>query len=216
MQLYYHPISSFSHKVRMGLEEKAVAYECVPVILTDTEARKVFRARYPLGKVPLLVEGDMRLGESTAIIEWLDIHHPAPRLVPEDAELARQTRYWDRMVDLYLLSNQSMLFFQSLKPLEQQDRERIATAEYQVKTVMDMLEARLASQEGEYVVGDALSLADLGLLVFLDSASLKGALKSYPALSGYFERHQSRPSLRTARATFMEGVAMMKKAFAGG
>ncbi len=215
MQLYYHPISSFSHKVRMALEEKAVSYECVPVTLTDPEARKVFRARYPLGKVPLLVDGDMQLGESTAIIEWLDIHYPAPRLVPADAELARQARYWDRMVDLYLLSNQSMLFFQSLKPAEQQDSDRIATAEHQVKAVMDLLESLLASQEGGYLVGGALSLADLGLLVFLDSASLKGELKPYPALSTYFERYQSRPSLRTARATFMEGVALMKTAFAG-
>lgn len=217
MELYFHPISLFSHKVMMAFFEKGLSFEPKPVNLTDPAARAEFRQVHPLGKVPLLVCPEGKFSESTSIVEWLDQHYQVPRLIPEKPEEARQVRLIDRQVDLYLNTNCSLLFFQSLKPEAERDKERIAIAEHQIPVILAELEGRLAARPDntEFLVGQNFSLADINLLSALCVLSAFGFDERYPLLQAYFERHKNRPSLLAAKEGAERGRQQIADAIAG-
>ena len=99
MKLYYHPLSTYSQKVLIALHEKGLEFEPEIVHLMEPDARKRYLDIYPMGKIPMLMTGDDHMiPESSIIIEYLD-GLGGPRLIPEDAEQARKTRFKDRMFD---------------------------------------------------------------------------------------------------------------------
>ena len=111
MDLYCNPLSSFSHKTKMAFYEKDVSFTEKLVDLFSPEGRQQYRKFYPLGKVPCLQTPKGLIPESTAIIEWLDQYYQVPKLIPTHPDDARQVRLKDRLADLYVTSNVSLLFF---------------------------------------------------------------------------------------------------------
>src|SRR5512134_3404677 len=80
MQLYGVPLSPFVRKVRIALEEKGLPYQ-----LEGPNP-----ALHPLGKMPVLRDGEVVVPDSSVICAYLERKHPSPALYPEDpAELAR-------------------------------------------------------------------------------------------------------------------------------
>lgn len=89
IRLYGYWRSSAAYRVRIALALKGVAYEPVEVNLAAGEQRgDAYRARNPQGLVPALEVDGTLIGQSLAIIDWLDATYPDPPLVPRDA-LAR-------------------------------------------------------------------------------------------------------------------------------
>ena len=81
MKLYSAKNSTFSRRVRVALFEKGITLEEVE---TDKPARDTpeYRALNPYGRIPTLVDGELVLYESSAILEYLELAHPQPPLVP--------------------------------------------------------------------------------------------------------------------------------------
>ena len=197
MELYFNPISTYSHKAIMAFHEKGLSYTPKLTQFGDP----AFREINPLGKVPSLKTPEEVITESTNIIEWLDIRYQTPKLIPTKAEDARIVRFIDRQVDLYLIDNNVALFFQSLKKDSEKDQSKIETAQRQRGVVLTGLENRL-NHGGEFIHGDAFSMADISLMCALSAIPLQ----DYPQLAQYFERHRQRPSLVAAREGFEEEV----------
>ncbi len=87
MRLHNFWSSSASFRTRIALELKGIPYEYVPVKLgmDDNEAQSAaFRAKNPQGAVPLLEDGELKLQQSWAIVEYLEELKPEPRLLPAD------------------------------------------------------------------------------------------------------------------------------------
>lgn len=84
MQLYSFFNSSTSYRVRIALALKGVAYETMPVNIRIAAHRDPLYIENvnPSATVPALSDGDFNLGQSLAIIEYLDAKHPEPRLIP--------------------------------------------------------------------------------------------------------------------------------------
>ena len=105
LKLHYHPLASFCHKALIALYENGTPFEPVIVDLGDPESSAKFRALWPMAKMPVL-EDTARgriVPESTIVVEYLDRFYPGPtRLVPEEPDLAWQTRLWDRFYDCYV------------------------------------------------------------------------------------------------------------------
>lgn len=82
--LYGHPFSSCSQKVLIALYENAIDFE--PGFLEPhTEHVPAWQQRWPLRKMPLLVDGERQLAETTIIIEYLHLTRPGPvALLPAD------------------------------------------------------------------------------------------------------------------------------------
>src|ERR1700745_1740468 len=86
LRLYQYWRSSRSYRVRIALNLKQTAYQCVRVhLLRDggEQHKPEFHALNPQELIPLLVDGDFALGQSLAIFHYLESQVPQPALVPQ-------------------------------------------------------------------------------------------------------------------------------------
>jgi len=88
VQLHNFFNSSTSNRVRIALALKGLTYQYVPVNIRVGEHREpeFIDQVNPSAVVPAIADGDFRLGQSLAIIDYLDAHYPEPRLIPLEAE----------------------------------------------------------------------------------------------------------------------------------
>ncbi|HEY5921238.1 MAG TPA: glutathione S-transferase family protein [Kofleriaceae bacterium] len=182
MKLYYHPQSPYSHKVMIALAEKRVAFEAVKV-KPDDEA---FAKLTPIRKVPLLVLDDgWKIPESTIIIEYLEGHFSTgTRLIPEDRDQARQTRFHDRIADLYVTEPLMTLLFK---------RGDVEAAHARIDAMLAGLDQHLGKRT--WLMGDSFTMADCSLIPSLRYARDLHPFDRYKHASAYFARALERPSV---------------------
>ena len=85
MKLYSYWRSSAAYRVRIALNLKGLDYEVAPVHLLKDGGEQLqaeYQAINPQGVVPALVDGDVRIGQSLAIIDYLETRYPEPAPVP--------------------------------------------------------------------------------------------------------------------------------------
>ena len=183
MQLYYHPRSPYSHKVMIALAEKRVAFEAIMIKPDDERLAKLT----PLKKVPLLVLADgWKIPESTIIIEYLDAHvATGTRLIPEDRDQARQTRFHDRIADLYITEPLLAVLFK---------KGDADAAHTRIDAMLTGLDAHLANRT--WVMGDAFTMADCALIPPLRYAREHHAFERHKHVTAYFARAVERPSVK--------------------
>src|SRR5690554_5377620 len=106
--------SSASYRTRIALQVKGIDYEYAPVhLVKDGGEQKTvaYRQLNPAGLVPTLVDGDFRLNQSLAIIEYLESVQPEPALIPKDPKQAAIVRMLalDMTADLQPITNLRVL-----------------------------------------------------------------------------------------------------------
>jgi maleylacetoacetate isomerase len=108
LRLYDYWSSSAAYRVRIALALKGLAYERAVVRRLDGVEDRAYWAVNPQGFVPTLEDGDVRLVQSTAILEYLEERHPEPPLLPADAAGRARVRAVIGMVaaDIQPLNNQ--------------------------------------------------------------------------------------------------------------
>lgn len=105
LEIYDHPFSSYTWKVLIALyaNETPFTFREVGPDHPDSSAR--VQAASPLGKFPLLVDGETELFETSVIIEYLARAHPGPApLLPADPDAALRVRMLDRVFDLSVMN----------------------------------------------------------------------------------------------------------------
>ncbi len=197
-ELYYHPLSPYSQKVLVAIYEKGLEFTPRIVNLKSAQERARFRELYPMGKLPLVVlnHGPL-IPESSIIIEYLDGLGGA-RLIPEDAEDARRTRFIDRFCDNYLIDSASILFAEGAKAPAHQDTSRIETAQHQITAIYDFLEHEVSHRV--WAAGAEFSMADCAAAAGLFYASRIMSFRDRPNLAAYAERLATRESVARVRA----------------
>src|SRR3954470_3168830 len=107
MKLFSGPLSLFARKVEIALGEKALPYERVMVPFTQERGYQPKHpdvlAANPKGQVPVLVDGDLTLFDSTLIFEYLEDAHPTPPLYPVGAKPRASCRLIELAADEILL-----------------------------------------------------------------------------------------------------------------
>jgi len=200
VKLYYHPRSSYSQKTLLAFHEKHVSFTPVIVNPGDPQQRAEYLSINPLGKVPVLVlDNGWKIPESSIIIEYLDTHvGTGTRLIPEERDLARQTRFHDRIADLYVNESMSTIFFDSQKPESQRSPERVAAARQRLDTVFTGLDAHLAGRT--WLMGDMFTMADCSLAPSLGYCRMLHPFDRWKHLSAYASRVFERPSFLAVQA----------------
>jgi glutathione S-transferase len=194
LTLYYHPLSSYCHKVLIALYEAGTAFNARLIDLGDAGDREVLRSHWPLCKFPVLHDAERRrsLPESSAIIEYLDHYHPGEKpLIPADWNAALEVRLWDRIFDNYVQT-----------PMQQIVGDRLRQAHADLSGQRALLEAaycvidrQVASRA--WAAHDEFTLADCAAAPALFYANtLQPLPTSLGHLRGYFARLMERPSVR--------------------
>lgn len=160
--------SSTSTRLRVALNLKGLDYDYVAYALRKGETRTPeYLAKNPQGLVPSLEREDGTvMTQSLAIIEWLEEVHPAPALLPADAEGRARVRSLAYMIacEIHPLNNLRVLF----RLGDQFDADEGAQKEWfthWVSLTFDALEATLAhsAETGRYCHGDTPGFADICL-----------------------------------------------------
>jgi glutathione S-transferase len=198
LKLYYHPLSSYCHKVLIALYENGTPFDAQIVNLGDARERADFVALWPIGKFPVIRDDsrDKIVPESTPIIEYLARHYPGPAtLVPQDAELAWQVRAKDRFLDLYVHNEMQKVVGDRLRPAGKKDSLGVDHARARIATCYDMLESDLASKT--WITGDSFTMADCAAAPALFYANKVQPFEATHAnLKAYFGRLLERPSYK--------------------
>ena len=192
MKLYYHPRSRYSQKVLIALHEKDLPFTPVMLYPGDPAERAELRKLTPIGKVPVLVLDDgWKIPESTIIVEYIDPRGRGPRLIPEDPDLARQTRFYDRVTDLYITESLGTLV------REPDAAERVARAKDHLESMLTGFDAHLASRR--WIMGDSFTLADCALVPALSNHPGVYPIDRWKHVAAYLERALERPSVARVR-----------------
>jgi maleylacetoacetate isomerase len=187
MRLYTYFRSGTSHRVRIALNLKGLAYEPVYVHLLKGEQRQErYRALNPQGLLPLLEDGEARISQSLAIIEYLEHTHPEPPLLPEEPVAQARVRSLALICacEMHPLNNLRVLkYLKSSLDLDQAARD--AWCRHWMEEGFGALERRLASEPetSRFCHKDRPTLADVCLVPQVVSAQRWGTdLGSYPTV----------------------------------
>ncbi|RDJ99602.1 maleylacetoacetate isomerase [Paraburkholderia lacunae] len=193
MQLHNFFNSSTSYRVRIALALKGVPFDYVPVNIRTGEHRdaKYVNQLNPSAAVPALIDGDFSLGQSLAIIDWLDARFPEPRLIPADRDLRA------RVLELSYLIACDIHPVNNLRVLRYLETELNVTAEQKSAWYRHWIAEGMAGVErllgkygtGLWCFGDAPTLADCCLVPQMANALRMGCdLDTYPLSLAVYRR----------------------------
>ena len=166
MELFNYFRSSASYRVRIALALKGLDYDYRPVHLVKGEQRAESYAAVSASRlVPLLIDGDERIHQSLAIIEYLDETHPEPPLLPTDpAERARvRALAMDMACEIHPLHNTRVLQY-LVQQMGSSEDDKLRWIRHWVETGLGAVERQLAARPAPYCAGDTPGLADCVLV----------------------------------------------------
>jgi glutathione S-transferase len=209
--IVHHLNNSRSQRVLWLLEELGVPYEVkryerdAATMLAPASLRQV----HPLGKSPVITEGDLTLAETGAIVEYLVERHGGGRLVPAPGSPDRlRYTYW-----LHYAEGSAMpplllkLIFDRvprgvpalLRPIGKAIAERALTGFIlpQIKLHLDYMESELA--KSPWFAGAEFTAADIQMSFPLEAAQARGGLDGrWPKLTQFLGRIHARPAYQRA------------------
>jgi len=168
MKLYNYFRSSASFRVRIALALKGLPYDYVPVHLPKGAHREpAYAAVSPAMLVPTLqLDTGEHLGQSMAIIEYLDETHPEPPLLPRDALARARVRALAQLIacEIHPLNNLRVLKY-LVRELKVDEEAKNAWYRHWVRDGLEALERELAQlPDGTYCFGGTPTLADCCLV----------------------------------------------------
>lgn len=200
LTLYSGPLSLFSRKVEIALDEKGLAYARVMVPFTQTEGyapkHPAVLAGNPKGQVPVLVDDGLTLFDSTVILDYLEDAHPAPPLYPQGAADRARCRMIELTADEIVMPDVRPLMHRSEPPdpARREAQEAGARkAEDALRRHYTRLDAQLA---GRAFFFDTLTVADIAMfMTMLFGLRLRGpGLGGFPALAAWYAGLAARPA----------------------
>lgn len=198
LALYGHPFSSYTQKVLIALYENAIPFEFRCLGPDTPQHAAEWLRRWPLGKFPLLVDGERSVVETTIIIEYLQLVHPGPvRLLPADSMAALDVRFLDRFFDLHVMQWMQHAVDGALTGDPVKREEGLALAAMKLDLAYAWLEKQLAGST--WAAGEAFTLADCAAAPALFYADWTQRIpETCPVLRAYRARLLARPSFARA------------------
>ena len=116
IKLYGHRFSSYTWKALIALYANGTPFEFCGIGEGNEAADAFVAAAGPSGQFPVLAGGAVTVFEATAIIDYLDLHHPgSQRFFPADPAEAVMIRMWDRVFDLHVMNVMQQAVAQKLR-----------------------------------------------------------------------------------------------------
>ncbi|CAD5317933.1 unnamed protein product [Arabidopsis thaliana] len=207
LKLYSYWRSSCAHRVRIALALKGIDYEYIPVnLLKGDQFDSVYRFDLqdfkkinPMGTVPALVDGDVVINDSFAIIMYLDEKYPEPPLLPRDLH-KRAVNY--QAMSIVLSGIQPHQNLAVIRYIEEKINveEKTAWVNNAITKGFTALEKLLVNCAGKHATGDEIYLADLFLAPQIHGAinRFQINMEPYPTLAKCYESYNELPAFQNA------------------
>ena len=194
MKLYgFGPTRSL--RALWSLKELDADFEFVSVnLLAGEHQRPDFLALNPAGKLPVLIDGDLVLTESAAIVLYLVEKYREKGLLPTDLEARAQVYRWlmfavtELEQPLWRITKHSMLY-----PEDKRLPQDIALAREDFAATAAVLERHMEGRQ--FIVGDGITAADCVTAYVIDWANEHHLIDGCPNLRAYLERMYARPKV---------------------
>jgi glutathione S-transferase len=209
IKLYDFLPCPFGQKVRVVLAEKGLSYELAPIDIAQGEQRKRdFLRLNPFGRVPVLVDEDITIYDSTVIAEYLEDEYPEPPLLPPvgSSALRARARMWEDFADTSFTPQVGQLMAELTKNEGDRDASRLQRLQQTVDQMLTFLNHELQGQEfltGQFSVAD---IAFVPRLVVLPDLGIDAALNR-PNVDGWYKRMIERPSIQNLEGLTSQFVA---------
>ncbi|MBZ6078499.1 glutathione S-transferase family protein [Microvirga puerhi] len=198
LQLFAHPFSSYCQKVLTALYEAGTPFTLRMLSPDDTANAVEWSTLWPLKRMPLLLDNDRPVMESSIIIEHLALNHPeAASLIPSNPHEALTVRMMDRYFDNYIMTPMQRIVFEKIRPETARDPYGVSEAKGMLDTAYSWLDRHLAGRE--WSASNNFSLADCAAapaLFYADWAHPIGP--EYSHVQAYRQRLLARPSFARA------------------
>src|SRR5262245_12524804 len=198
MKLWHGLLSPFSAKVRIALAEKNLMYESheVPWSRATLWGPKPpeFLALSPRSQVPVLLDGDLVVHDSTVICEYLEDRYPERPLLPRGAMARARCRVLEDEADFAMVQEVTPLVQELFTKTADASRDmgRVATAIEALRHRYDVLDRELANRE---YLADGFSVADIATFMVAMVASTLGTppAEGHRHLQAWLARVRERP-----------------------
>jgi maleylacetoacetate isomerase len=202
MKLYTYFRSQASYRVRIALNLKGLKREDTFLHLEKGDQFAAgYKAVNPQMVVPTLVDGDTRLFQSLAILEWLEEKYPTPPLLPRDTD----ERAWVRGFALINIADSHPLIVPRIrnyltKTLGLSQQQMLAWIQHWLGAGLAAMETLLAEHSsGRFCHGDTATLADIGLVTQVFPAqTFKCDLAPYPKVMRIYQTVMEIPAFADA------------------
>ena len=207
----HHLNNSRSQRILWLLEELGQEYE-IKKYERDAQTMRApasLRAVHPLGKAPIVTDGDVTLAESGAITEYL-VDRYGPDLKPEaGSEAQRRYTYWLHFVEgsamppllvklvVDQIAKAKMPFF--AKPIAKSIVTRLngGFVQPEIDSIFGFVDAELSGRD--WFAGDTFSAADIQMSFPLEAAAARGGIgQTYPSIQAWLDRIHSRAAYARA------------------
>ena len=203
MKVFGHPMSTCTRKVLCLLAEKNAPFDMEVVdLMTGEHKGDAYRARQPFGQIPSIDDDGFALDESRAIRRDLDGKLEGPLFTPKDPKGRATMEQWISIETsnfavpaMKIVSQKIMAPMRGATP----DEAIIADGRKGVERCLDVMETTLG--KSKYIAGDALTLADIGFLPYVEylfACGEGGPIDSRPNVKRWWTELSERPSWKKA------------------
>jgi glutathione S-transferase len=209
IKLYDFLPCPFGQKIRIILAEKGLSYELVQIDFTEGEQRKPdFLRLNPFGRVPVLIDEDTTIYDSTIIAEYLEDEYPEPPLLPAigASALRARARTWEDFADTSFTPQVGQLMGEMGKPESDRDPARLQRIHRLIERALDFLNHELQGQE---YLAQQFSIADIGFvprLVVLKDLGLDPG-QNRANVEAWLNRMIDRPSIQSLEGLTVQLLA---------
>ncbi len=199
IKLYSYWRSSAAFRVRIVLNLKRLEYEIVPVSLAPGESehrKETYRRKNPQMLVPFLEDGDIAIGQSMAILEYLEETYPDVKLLPDEQPLRSQVRAFCNMIacDIHPILNLRIMSY------IRDEFHADPMAHWYGHWIHEGFRAlEQFASDGPFILGDNVTLADAFMVPQLYNARrFEIALGDYPKLVAAVDHCNGLEAFRSA------------------
>ena len=209
MKLYDFLPCPFGQKVRIVLAEKSLTYELIQIDLAQSDQRRPeFQRLNPFARVPVLVDEDTTVYDSTIIIEYLEDEYPEPPVLPTigSSALRARARLFEDFADASFTPQVGQLMAEMARAEGERDQARLQRLHRLIERALDYLNHELTGQQ--FLAGD-FSVADISFvprILVLGDLGIE-ASTNRPNVDAWIKRLLERPSIQSLQGVTLEPLA---------
>jgi glutathione S-transferase len=192
LKFYYSRLSINARRVWVTLLEKQLEFEPILLKLNGDQFQPDFLKLNPFHHIPVLVDGDLRIFESLAILDYLEAKFPDPAFMPVDAENIAKMR----MIELVTVNELPPISIVLMKQMLDVavEEQKITQARQSMATVLQYFEDSLEADQA-YFIASKLTYADIVAGTAVAAIPRLGiSLKPYSKVTQWLENLNQRSS----------------------